>query len=156
MLKKSILTVFLTLCLFFSLALTSHAATVISIVAEGLLADIAAFEATILTPDTATAADFTNNFPMGWINFSSGKLLSAFDSTFMASLTTGPIGSFDMDVTLGGWELTNQAGTVLTLGTDYFVNPVGTNYEIVVPIPSAIVLLGGGLLGLVALRRRRS
>ena len=37
----------------------------------------------------------------------------------------------------------------------YFVNLVGTNYEITpIPLPSAIILLGGGLVSIFAIRRR--
>jgi hypothetical protein len=159
MFKKSILAVLLTLCLCFSFGLTSHAETVISIVAEGTLVDVAAFEATILAPDTTTADDFEAHFPSGWVDFSAGKLLSAFDGTGETSLPSGGIGQFDTDTTLGGWELTNQAGTVLKLGLDgdYLVKVKAGNYVITpVPIPSAILLLGGGLISLIAVRRRRS
>ena len=107
--KKTIFGVILTIFIGFSLVPTSPAATVISIFAEGPLADVASFQASIISPDTASVVDFTPNFPDGWEDYSSDKLLSAFDGTGSASLPTGQIGSFSLDVVLGGWELTNQA-----------------------------------------------
>jgi hypothetical protein len=58
---------------------------------------------------------------------------------------------------LGNWALGNQSAEDLTLGQDYSVRIDGSNYTLApIPIPSAIVLLGSGLLGLVVVKRRRS
>jgi hypothetical protein len=121
---------------------------------------IAAIQFDILDPVVADASNFSASLPDGWINFSDGKLISAFDGGGTASLPNGLVGNFDIDVLLGGWELTLQDGLVLTMGDnfpiDYTVLYDGTDYTITnaVPIPSALLLLGGGLLGLLGIRRK--
>jgi hypothetical protein len=155
MIKKSIV-VMLALGLCLSLTLTSRAATVVSIVAELTLSDVASIQFDILSP-IPTAADFNANFPAGWFDFSSDKLISAFDGGGSNSLPTGEVGTFaDMDVTLGGWALGDQSGTDIP-DSKFDVTLVGSTFEITpVPIPSAILLLGGGLVSLIAIRRRRT
>jgi len=130
MIKKSILVVLLAIGLFFSFALRSNAATVITIVAEGPLMDVAAVEATIIGPDDVTVGDFTPNFPAVWIDFSAPKLISAFDASWVNSLPNGEVGRFSSNVILGNWELTLQYGWVLVIDTDYRVTRVGTDYRI--------------------------
>jgi len=162
MFKKSILgigAVVLAIGLCFSLAQPSYSATIVSVSFEaiGPLSDVAAFQFDVLTPDAATAADFNPNWPVGWFDFSTGDTVNAFDSTGSASLPTGIVGTFDINVTLGNWVLGNQAAETLVQGVDYLAAFDGTNYLVTaIPIPSTLILLGGGLAALVALRRRRS
>jgi hypothetical protein len=121
---------------------------------------IGGIQFSILGPDTATADNFSANFPDSWFDFSTGLTISAFDSDVDGnySLSNGEIGYFDVDVTLGNWELTLQDGTVLTT-IDYTVLVSGSDYILTdtpaaVPIPSAIILLGGGLFGMLGIRRK--
>ena len=157
--KKPILIILLTVGICLTFGLTSQAATVISIIAEGALADVAGFEVIIDGPSGVTIADFTRGDALaGFSDFSiDPDILSFFSQSAANSIDTGDIGSFSGAVDLIGWELTNQAGDILELGDDYFVTSLGDNYviaEYVVPIPSAILLLGGGLISLFAVRRR--
>jgi hypothetical protein len=121
---------------------------------------IAAIQFDILGPVSADSSNFTPNLPDGWFDFSSGTLVSAFDGGGTASLPNGVLGTFDMDVELGGWELTLQDGNVLAMGDnfpiEYTVLFDGTDYTITnaVPIPSALLLLGTGIAGLVGIRRK--
>lgn len=157
MIKKIFFIVFFAIGICFSFVLTPYAATTVSIVANGLLSDVASIQFDILGPDTATTANWSNSFPSGWFDFSFGKNVNAFDSTGSASLPTGIIGSFNIDVILGNWMLGNQAAEDLTLGKDFLVRIDGSNYTLApIPIPSTIMLLAGGLMGLAALRWRRA
>lgn len=121
---------------------------------------IAAIEFSILEPDTVTADNFTANFPDSWYDYSDGSTISAFDGDGDSSLPNGEIGFFDIEVTLGDWELTLQNGDILST-LEYEVLASGSNYILAdtgssspVPIPSAILLLGGGLFGMLGVRRK--
>ena len=123
---------------------------------------IAAIEFSILGSDTVTADNFTANFPDGWLDNSEGSLISAFDFDGGNSLSNGEIGFFDIDVTLGDWELTLQNGDILTTleyevlasGSNYILADAGSGSSSPVPIPSAIFLFGGGLFGMLGIRRK--
>jgi hypothetical protein len=78
-------------------------------------------------------------------------------------LTTGQLGMFDPAVSLSNFILSDPTGDssafvenqnywVLYDGASDIYTITGTN----VPIPSAIFLLGGGLLGLIGIRRKKS
>lgn len=160
MLKKSIFGVaiiFLITGVIFSLSQPSYSATVVSLEAIGPLSNVAAIQWNILAPVGADVSNFTANFPAGWLDFSAGDTINAFDATGSTSLPTGTVGTFDIDVLLGNWVLGNQSAVTLIEGVDYIVQLDGTNYNIAaVPIPSTIVLLGGALIALAAARRRLS
>jgi hypothetical protein len=144
----------------------SQSSTIITVNPGGTFVDIASFQFTITS--SAIANDFIGSLPVGpnyptdpddrWSLFKgTGKIVSAFDATGALSLPSGPIGSFASDTTLGSWVFGNQASVSFVQGVDYFVTLVGTNYVVsgsAVPIPAAAWLLGSGLLGLVAIRRR--
>ena len=158
MYKRSIIVVLLTIGLCLSFVPTSNSATVINIVAQGALADIAGFEATIISPDSVSTDDFEPGSALvGFTDFSiAPDLLSFISFNISNSIDSGEIGSFQETTVLGEWELTNQAGRILEFGTEYIVELVGTDYNIFVPIPSAILLLGCGLISLFAIQRRQS
>lgn len=149
----------ITLCL--SFAQHSYAYTTIYLDSvDGPLADIAGIQFDIL--GGASVDNFTASLPGDWMNMSlHGKdTFNAF-SAGGSSLVIGQVGVFDIDVTLDNWVLADQNAMALTLGSDYQICHSGTDYHIVqagtscVPIPGAIWLLGSGLFGLVAIRRRR-
>ncbi len=123
---------------------------------------IAGIQFDILGLDDTDDPGFTPNLPAGWFDHSSERRVSAFDSVGSASLPNGVLGTFDIDVELGGWELTLQDGSILTMGDnfpiEYTVLFDGTDYTITnaVPIPSALLLLGSGIAGLVGIRRKMS
>jgi hypothetical protein len=173
MAKKSFITLILVIGLCFSFAVTSHSATIINITAEGALADVQAFQVSVQAPNTANVSTWTNSFPAGWLDLTDAnakpKIVSAFSLLTENFLPTGRVGEFSDNVELGGWVLGNSENEDLKEGVNFFVrfNEVQSAglttaatdyvYDIVVPIPSAIFLLGGGLISLfTVLRRRRS
>ena len=149
--------VFLSIFLCVTFAQLSHSATVVTVEPGGSFVNIASFNFEILSPAGTLGSTFTPTLPANWLFLPTGSVVSAFDGGGANSLPSGSIGSFSIDVTLGNWEFGNQSAVSFTQGVDYFVAQVGSNYVVsAVPIPSAILLLGGGLVSLVALRRRRS
>jgi hypothetical protein len=124
----------------------------------GPLADIAAIQFDIISPSDADVSDFNPNFPSGWFDFSTRDTVNAFDSTGTNSFPGNTnVGTFDIDVILDNWVLGNQTAQTLTEGVDYQVTLASGQYSITaIPIPSTILLLGGGLAALVGLRRRKS
>lgn len=133
----------------------TFASTSVYFDAQGPLIDlVGSLQFDILDPITADVSHFTPNFPTGWINFSGGKLVSAFDGIGTASLQSGVIGTFDIDVILGNFELGDQSGNVIANDL-YNIIVSGSDYKISdVPIPSALLLLGSGLVGLLGFRRK--
>lgn len=125
--------------------------------ADPLENSVASLEFEILGPDTIDVSDVSLFLPSGWINFSVNRVVSAFDGTGEAALPNGMIAAFDLDVILGNFELGDQKGNVIPADL-YSILKDGSDYIIsnnVVPIPSALILLGCGLAGMVGIRRRQ-
>lgn len=132
------------------LALSS---TVVTVQPGGTFINIASFDFTVTG---ATGADFTATLPSGWLSLPTGNIFSCFDGSGTHSLPTGDVGSFTSTVTLSNWVFGNQSGQTIA-ASNYVVSHIGTNYVIspaAAPTPAAVWLLGSGLVGLVALRRR--
>lgn len=152
---RSIATIFmlsLFICIFYAPA--SMAFTTVYFEADGL-PEIAAIQFDILNPSDASVDNFDAQIPGDWLNLtqSGSRNFNAF--SLGSPLLTGIVGVFDIDVILGGWVLGDQNATRLTFGEDYTVAMVGSDYIVkAVPIPSALFLLGGGLVGLVGIRRK--
>lgn len=135
-------------------------ATIIEINAVGPLSDVGSLFVEIKSPPgpVAVGMDFTiDSSQLGWSNLSSlDAELDLFASGGIA-LSDGVVGSFlQLDnVALDNWLIGNNTTGQTIPASDYFVTFDGTTYLInAVPIPSTILLFGGGLIGLVALRRR--
>ncbi len=130
----------------------TSAATIVSVEPGGSFTDIGSFDFDILSPSGTQASTFVPTLPANWLFLPSGSTVSAFDSIGANSLPSGAIGSFAIDVVLGDFNFFNQGSQAL----DFIVTQVGTNYVVsAVPIPAAVWLLGSGLVGLVALKRRK-
>jgi len=164
MLKKlmlSMIVVFLTISVFFLAAQPSNAATIVSIQATGPLSNVVGgFQFDILGPAGTLSSNFTPSLPSGWVDGNFGLARSQvlyFDGAGTTALSSGPLGSFlNVNAELANFLLFDQSSNQIP-ATNYFVQLVGTDYIInAVPIPPTIMLLGGGLIGLLALRRRRA
>jgi hypothetical protein len=162
MIKKRILSIFLAITLCFSFAIASHSATVVSILAEGPLENAVAALEFVIQSDNADSADWMGSWPAGWLQQlpPGGKKVQGFDLSGSSTLPSGEIGRFEADnVILGDWALGDQDANTLPQDEPegYMVKVVDGGYLITpVPIPPAILLLGGGLISLIAVRRRRS
>ena len=124
---------------------------------DSLENSIASLQFEILEPDTVDVSDVSLFLPSGWIDFSVNRIVSAFDGTGEAPLPNGMIAAFDFDVILGNFEIGDQNGKVIP-GDLYSILRNGSDYIIsnnVVPIPSALILLGCGMAGIVGIRRRQ-
>jgi hypothetical protein len=150
--------VFLSMVVCFAAPQLSQASTIVSVEPGGTFVNIANFNFEILTPSGTQGSTFTPTLPANWLFLPTGNVVSAFDGGGSNSLPSGAIGSFAIDVTLGNWVFGNQGGNTISPSA-YVVNHVGTNYVVsasAVPIPAAVWLLGSGVVGLVALKRRKA
>ncbi len=137
------------------IAPTSFAYTTVYFDVNDSLSDlVGSIQFDILEPASTDVSSFTASFPNGWFNFSSGNTVSAFDGIGTAPLQNGVVGTFDIDVILGNFELGDQSGNVIS---EHLYNIIanGSDYTISnVPLPSALLLLGGGLVGMIGIRRK--
>ena len=140
----------------------AECATVVSVAPGGSFTNIAGFQFSILTPSGTQASSFTPSSVvtnLGWTNMGTGSTVTYVDLNPLPGAplpsTQSQIGSFSIDVTLGSWVFSNEAGNTISSST-YVVTHTGSNYLVsAVPIPAAAWLLGSGLVGLVALKRRK-
>jgi hypothetical protein len=156
---RSIAIALLALVVCFTAPQPALSSTIVTVNTGGTFINIASFNFSILGPSGTTADDnYTATLPAHWTDMSSGSVISAFSNGTSWSLTSGAIGSFNVDnVVLGGWVFGNQSSVSFVQGVDFFVSQVGGNYVVsgsAVPIPAAVWLLGSGLVGLIGLRRR--
>jgi hypothetical protein len=126
----------------------------------GVLMDISGIQFTIVSTGLASTSDFVASLPTGWLNFSSNpNFYGVGDNSHF--LQTGLVGAFTgiaSHIDLNGWKLTDSDFNTLYPNTDFFVlfNSAADSYTIsAVPIPAAVWLLGSGVVGLVALKRRK-
>ena len=140
----------------------AQSATIVTVESGGSFQPIGGFQFSILTPSGTLASAFTPSSlvssTLGWNNGSSGSVVAYFDFSGSSSLPLGQnqVGSFANDVTLGNWVFTNNTTGFSIPSSNYSVSQIGTNYLVSpVPIPAAAWLLGSGLVGLVALKRRK-
>jgi hypothetical protein len=147
----------ITLCL--SAPQLSHSSTVVTVQPGGTFVSITSFDFTVLGPSGANVSTWSSSLPSGYLDLtdfaSAPQIVSAFRVSG-SNFLSGQIGSFSDNVTLGNWTFGNAAAVSFIQGVDYVVSHVGTNYTVsAVPIPAAVWLLGSGVVGLVALKRRK-
>lgn len=136
------------------LTTTSSAAIVYFDATGPLFEDVGSIQFDVLGPAGADASNFSSNLPSEWYDFSVGTTVSLFDSTGSSSLQNGVIGTFDIDVILGNFELAHQSAEVIPQD-QYNIILDGNDYRISnVPLPSALILLCSGLMGLIGFRSR--
>lgn len=139
---------------FLGLAQTSFATTVYFDATGPLFEDVGSIQFDILGPVNAALSNFTANLQDGWIDFSTGNTVSLFDGTGSSSLQNGIIGTFDIDAMIGNFEFAHQSGDVIPQD-QYNIIADGNDYRVSnVPLPSALLLLGSGVAGLIGFRRR--
>ena len=150
---------FITLVALFSVALilvfssNTIASTTVYFEAEGL-PGIAALQFDVLDSTIVAASDFNGSLPSDWLDMTNEGSMT-FNAFGDCSLQTGIVGTFDADITLGNWIMGDQDANALAFGQDYTVDLFEGDYTIrAVPIPSAILLFGGGLLGMLGIRRK--
>ena len=102
--------------------------------------------------------------PDSWLDVSTATRVVYFELfTPGSALQTGQIGAFDVDTTLNNFVLSDADGNpdTFVLDENFFVtfDQKNNTYLITgtpVPIPSTLLLIGGGLVGVIGLKRKLS
>ena len=164
--RKHITTIFISLFFCILLGSVANASTMIffdnsSCPSDSFMKAIAGVQFDIL--GDVEASSFKHNFPAGWLFMPTGSTVSAFDGGGNNSLATGLLGTFDNNVILRNWALSDQAGksyqipdfsvTSKLVGTDFHYQITAPSCA--VPIPGAVWLLGSGLIGLAGYARKK-
>ena len=168
---RKVLSVVCIVAICISIAGISNASTAIYFEdTNALNGTIMGFNFDIAAEDLNHYGEFDPNFvseggiiPDTWTGiFSSSPTYTYFEfASEETALASGLLGTFDSDVILTNWALGVSGGIDPPVqGEDWWVNFDSNTFTYTitgtpVPLPSALFLLGGGLVGLVCFRRKK-